>query len=101
MSPRKKTTMKPAGVEPSGNSQQTVETKSVRAVYDDTSGLLDKEGETLKWGEVYYMFKKSNFSMEAEDPGDGLHLLVHLPMDLLYYFLKVIKYVLYNAQNAK
>jgi hypothetical protein len=22
-------------------------------------------------------------------------------MDLLYYFLKVIKYVLYNAQNAK
>jgi hypothetical protein len=22
-------------------------------------------------------------------------------MDLLYYFLKVLKYVLYNAQNAK
>ena len=34
-------------------------------------------------------------------PSLGLHLLVQLPMDLLYYFLKVIKYVLYNAQNAK
>ena len=34
-------------------------------------------------------------------PSLGLHLLVQLPMDLLYYFLKVIKYVLYNAQNDK
>jgi hypothetical protein len=31
-------------------------------------GLLDKDGETLKWGEVYYMFKKSNFSVEEEEP---------------------------------
>jgi hypothetical protein len=30
-----------------------------------------------------------------------LHLLVQLPMDLLYYLLKVLKYVLYNAQNDK
>jgi hypothetical protein len=33
-------------------------------------------------------------------PSLGLHLLVQLPMDLLYYFLKVLKYVLYNAQNV-
>jgi hypothetical protein len=44
--------------------------ESVRTVYDDTSRILDKEGETLKWGEVYYMFRKSNFSTEAEDPGE-------------------------------
>jgi hypothetical protein len=34
-------------------------------------------------------------------PSLGLHLSVQLPMDLLYYFLKVLKNVLYNAQNAK
>jgi hypothetical protein len=34
-------------------------------------------------------------------PSLGLHLLVQLPMDHLYYFLKVIKNVLYNAQNAQ
>jgi hypothetical protein len=34
-------------------------------------------------------------------PSLGLHLLVQLPMDLLYYLLKVFKNVLYNAQNAK
>jgi hypothetical protein len=34
-------------------------------------------------------------------PSLGLHLLVQLPMDHLYYFLKVLKNVLYNAQNAK
>jgi hypothetical protein len=42
--------------------------KSVRNVYDDTSRILDKEGENLKWGEVYYMFKKSNFYRKVEDP---------------------------------
>jgi hypothetical protein len=62
--------MKPTGVEPSGSSQQTTDTESVRTVYDNTSGILDKEGEILKWGEVYHMFKKSNFSTEAEDPGE-------------------------------
>jgi hypothetical protein len=31
----------------------------------------------------------------------GLQLLVQLPMDLLYYFLKFLKYVFYNAQNSK
>jgi hypothetical protein len=34
-------------------------------------------------------------------PSLGLHLLVQLPMDILYYLLKVLKNVLYNAQNAK
>jgi hypothetical protein len=27
---------------------------------------LEKEGETLKWGNVYLMFTKSNFLVEAE-----------------------------------
>jgi hypothetical protein len=34
-------------------------------------------------------------------PSLGLHLLVQLPMDHFYYLLKVIKNVIYNAQNAK
>jgi hypothetical protein len=34
-------------------------------------------------------------------PSLGLHLLVHLPMDHLYYLLKVLKNVLYNAQKSK
>jgi hypothetical protein len=34
-------------------------------------------------------------------PSLGLHLLVQLAMDHLYYFIKVLKNVLYNAQNAK
>ena len=34
-------------------------------------------------------------------PSLGLHLLVQLSMDLLFYLLKVIKSVLYSAQNAK
>jgi hypothetical protein len=36
-------------------------------MYDDTFGLLEKEGETLKWGNVYQMFKKKNFSIDVED----------------------------------
>jgi hypothetical protein len=39
----------------------------VGAMYDDTYGLLEKEGETLKWGNVYQMFKKKNFSTDVED----------------------------------
>jgi hypothetical protein len=40
--------MKPTGANPYDISQQIVETKSVGTVYDDTSRLLDKYGETLK-----------------------------------------------------
>jgi hypothetical protein len=39
-------------------------------MYDDTWGLLEKDGERLKWGEVYHMFKKSNLSVEAEEPDE-------------------------------
>jgi hypothetical protein len=39
----------------------------IKATYDDTYGLLEKDGETLKWGEVYHMFKNSNFSTDVED----------------------------------
>jgi hypothetical protein len=70
MSPRKKTMMKPTGAEPSGTSQQTIEIESIRTIYDDTLGCIDKYGETLKWGEVYYIFKKSNFSADAEEPDE-------------------------------
>jgi hypothetical protein len=31
---------------------------------------LEKDGEMLKWGEVYHMFKKSNFSSKAEEPNE-------------------------------
>jgi hypothetical protein len=61
---------KEIGVEPSSSSQQTVEVEIVGTIYDDTSGLLEKDGETLKWGEFYYMFKKSNFSVEVEEPDE-------------------------------
>jgi hypothetical protein len=36
-------------------------------MYDDTFGLLDKEGDTRKWGAVYQMFKKYKFSTYCED----------------------------------
>jgi hypothetical protein len=38
------------------------------STYDDTSRHLEKDRETLKWGEVYDMSKKYNFSIEDEDP---------------------------------
>jgi len=66
MSPRKKTAAK-ANSRGKGSSQRTVEAEIVETIYDHTSGLLQKDGETLKWGEVYYMFKKSNFSIESEE----------------------------------
>jgi hypothetical protein len=69
MSPRKKTTSKVLGTEASGSNQQVEgEPEIIRATYDDTSGLLEKDKETLKWGDVYHMFKKSNFFIEAEEP---------------------------------
>jgi hypothetical protein len=70
MSPRKKTTMKLVGAKPSGSSQHTIDMKSARTVYNGDTSILLEKGETLKWGEVYYMFKKSNFYTEAKDPGE-------------------------------
>jgi len=46
------------GAEPSGSSQQKMDMESVRDIYNDTSRILDKEEDILKWGEVYHMFKK-------------------------------------------
>jgi len=34
------------------------------------SRLLEKYGETLKWGEKYYMLKKYYFSAKSEDPNE-------------------------------
>jgi hypothetical protein len=71
MSPQKKTTSKASIARPLVVAKQAEgEPKIVRATYDDTPGLLEKDGETLKWGEIYHMFKKSNFSVEAEDPDE-------------------------------
>jgi len=42
----------------------------IGATYDDTSILLETDGETLKWGEVYHMFKTSNFFVEFEEPNE-------------------------------
>jgi hypothetical protein len=68
MSLWKKTMSKTLGTEASGSGQQTEgEPKVIGATYDDTYGLLEKDGETLKWGEVYHMFKKSNFSTDVKD----------------------------------
>jgi hypothetical protein len=59
---------KALGIEASGSGQQIEgEPEVIKATYDDTSGLLEKDGETLKWGEVYHMFKKYNFSTDAKD----------------------------------
>jgi hypothetical protein len=68
MSPRKKTVSKALGTDASGSGKQTEgEPKVVGDTYDDTYGLLEKDGEIVKWGEVYHMFRKSNFSTEAEE----------------------------------
>jgi hypothetical protein len=52
MSPRKKTTGKKPGFDPSCSSQQIGEVEIVGATYDDTYGLLEKDAKTMKWGEV-------------------------------------------------
>jgi hypothetical protein len=71
MSPRKKMTSKASGAEASGSTQQVEgELEIIGATYDDTTGILEKDRETLKWGEIYHMFKKSNFSVETEDPDE-------------------------------
>jgi hypothetical protein len=36
-------------------------------MYNDTSRFLEKEGDTLRWGDVYYIFKKKKFSTDAKD----------------------------------
>jgi hypothetical protein len=38
---------------------------------------LEKDRETLKWGEVYHMFKKSKFSVEDEEP-DELQVFMNI-----------------------
>jgi len=50
----------------SGN-QQEEETGTPREVYENTIVLLEKAGTSLKWGEVFQMFKKKNFPVEVED----------------------------------
>ena len=40
--------------------------KVIIVMYDDTSEILERDGEKLKWEEVYHMFKKSKFFIEAK-----------------------------------
>ena len=57
------------GAEASGSTHQAEgELEIIGATYDDTIGILEKDRETLKWGEVYDMSKKYNFFVEDEDP---------------------------------
>jgi hypothetical protein len=69
MSPRKKMTSKAPATEAFGSGQQIEdEPDTPGAMYDDdTTGLLEKEGDALRWGDVYQMFKKQNLSIDVED----------------------------------
>jgi hypothetical protein len=49
---------KASWAEASGSTQQVEgELDIIGATYDDTIGILDKDGETLKWGDIYQMLK--------------------------------------------
>jgi hypothetical protein len=48
-------------------------------MYDDTSRLLYQEGDVLRWGDVYHMFKKHKFSIEAVDK-DELKIFKNIRM---------------------
>ena len=55
-------------IEASGSRRrQDEEHDSLGEVYDDTTRLLEKGGESLKWGEVFQMFKRQTFPVEADD----------------------------------
>jgi len=64
----KKTTSKvPATEAFRSGSRQEEELDSRGGVYDDTTRLLEKGGTSLKWGEVFQMFKRQPFLVEVED----------------------------------
>jgi hypothetical protein len=58
MSPRKKNTSKEPTIEASQSGRRKEEENdSSCALYDDTTRFLEKGGDSLKWGEVFHMFK--------------------------------------------
>jgi hypothetical protein len=68
MSPKRKVSSKIVVIEASGKGKHIeYEPEIVGAIYDDNVSVLEKEGETLKWGEVYQIFKKEKFSTDAKD----------------------------------
>jgi hypothetical protein len=116
MSLRKKTIGKVSGVDPSGSSRLAREVEIVRAIYNNITRLIEKDGETLKWGEVYYMFKKSNFSIETKELDElqafnnirksGIFKVVAHPMvfpciDIISWILKNIDINNQYVCNAK
>lgn len=59
MSPKKKVPTKSSVMEASHSGRKIKNEPNVAgATYGDTFGILDKEGETLKWEYVYQIFKK-------------------------------------------
>ena len=68
MSPRKKVASKTTTVKASGGVKQIEDKLEVASlVYDDTIGVLEKEGETLKRGEVYQNFKNKKYDVDVDD----------------------------------
>jgi hypothetical protein len=62
----KKTTIKEPTIKVSrSGSKQEEELYSLEAVYDHTRRLLEKGGDSVKWGEVFYMFKRHTLPVEA------------------------------------
>jgi len=59
ISPRKKTISKePATKASKSGRRPEKECDSPRAIYDDKKRLLEKGGDSLKWSEVFQMFKR-------------------------------------------
>jgi len=68
MSMRKKITNKEPVIEASSNrSRQDKDPYSLGLVHNETTKVLKKGGDSLKWDEVFYMFKIKTFPVEAED----------------------------------
>ena len=66
MSPHKKDARKNPMTEASASwIHQEVEPDTLRPIYDDTIGFIEKVN-SLKWGEVFQMFKNQSFPLEEK-----------------------------------
>jgi hypothetical protein len=78
MYPRKKMTSKAPTTEAFGSGQQIKdESDTLRAMYGDTYGLIEKEGDALICKDIYQMFKNHKFSTDVEDQ-DELKILKNI-----------------------
>jgi hypothetical protein len=61
-------TRKAPTTEASGSGHQHEDEPDIIGVmYDDTTRFLEKGEDSLKWGDIYQMFKKQNFLVDVED----------------------------------